>query len=176
MRLAAVAGVCVAAGFIAGCGGEPANTLAIDENAGRVDHVSLGDPRAKVIATLGKPGEAGSHGGFLPLGEYFEEIGGPPIISVPGPGEVLRYHHIAVLLESGRVYSIIVSGDAHTKAGPGIGDSLADVRKAFIHGECSTLGAESGGEIPYCSFPVGAVRIDFGRDPVKSITLTTRPR
>jgi hypothetical protein len=136
--------------------------------------VKIGDTRPAVVAALGKPDE--NNTGFLPLGEHFETIGGPPPMALPGPGEILRYRHIAVLLESGHVYSMIVSGNARTRAGPGIGDSLADVRKAFEHGECSTLGAESGGEIPYCSFPVPAGRIAFGKDPVKSITLTNHRR
>jgi hypothetical protein len=174
MRLLAAGGACVAAGLLAGCGRESAKPFAIDETTGRVGPVEIGDTRAAVVAALGKPSR--NHSGFLPRGEYYEEIGGPPIISVPGPGEILRYPHLGVMLQSGRVYAMIVSGKARTRAGPGIGDSLADVKRAFSHGECGTLGAESGGEIPYCSFPVPAGRITFGKDPVRSITLTKRPR
>ncbi len=170
------AGLCgLAAAALAGCGGEQTKPVSIDANAGRVGRVAIGDTRAKVIAALGKPGEVDSGGPFTPLDEYYEEIGGPPAISTPGPGEILRYRHLAVLLESGRVYSMIASGPARTTAGVGIGDSLADVKKAFGHPYCSELGAESGASWPFCSFPVGAGRIAFGKDPVKSITLTAHP-
>jgi len=175
-RLAA-AGVCaVAAGLLlTACGGESAKPLTIDENAGRVGRITLGDTRATVIVRLGKPGEVNSRGPFTPLGEYYEEIGGPPSIPTPEPGEVLRYDHFAALLIGGRVYSMIVSGKAHTAAGPGIGDSLATVEKVFPRGYCGSVGTEDSGDIPFCSFPVRAGRIAFGKDPVRSITLTAHP-
>jgi hypothetical protein len=159
--------------LLVGCGSSTsAKPVSVDEVAGRIGHVAIGDSRAQVVAALGK--YDGPNSGFLPLGEYFEEIGGPPSIPVPNQGEVMRYSHFAALLINGRVYAMIVSGNARTKAGPAIGDSLADVRNAFNHGECGSLGAESGGEIPSCSFPVRRGWITFGKDPIKSITLVGR--
>jgi hypothetical protein len=175
-RLGWFVAVAVAAA-VAGCGsGSTTKPFTIDEKGGRVGRVALGDSRDDIVGALGKPGEAGTHGGFLPLGEYFEDIGGPPAIPVPSPGVVLRYEHFAALLIDGRVYSMIVSGSARTAAGPGIGDSLATVKKAFRRPYCSSFGTEDGKDLPYCSFPVPAGRIAFGGDPVKSITLTAHPR
>ena len=169
-RLAPLAVVAVAAAA-AGCGSESrAKPFAIDEKAGTIGKVALGDSRAGVVSALGKPGEAGAVG-FLPLGEYFEEIGGPPSFPVPNRGEVLRYDHFAALLIGGRVFAMIASGNARTTAGPGIGDSLATVKRAFSHPSCTSYATEDRRDIPSCSFPVRAGRISFGNDPVKSITL-----
>jgi len=171
---AAVAGSATAGLALAGCGSSAhAKPLVVDQSAGRVGRIALGDSRSRVVATLGKPGETNSGGPFTPLGEWFEDIGGPPNLSTPGPGEILRYHHVTVLLIGGRVYSVIVTDPgARTTAGAGVGDRLSKVKRELRHADCGALGSESGHDIPYCTARVRAGRIAFGQDPVKSITLS----
>jgi len=177
-RWAAAGAVAVMAGTVAACG-STSKPIQIDERTGVVGSVRLGESRGAVVAALGRPGETRNGGPYAPLDEEFVDIGGPESVSLPRATrthEVLRYHHLAVLLADGRVYSMLVSGRARTRRGPAVGDSLSVVRRAFPGSECHDVAfGEEGDTYPSCVAHLAAGVIAFGRDPVRSITLTARP-
>jgi len=150
--------------------------LRIDELNGRVGRMSLGASKSDVVAVLGRPGSTDSP--FAPLGTTLVDVGGPPAIAVAGRPQILRYDQVAVLLVHGRVFSILVDDPrARTRRGVRVGDPLATARAAYRTLVCRRAPAgESSAEeaaYPFCSARLRGVRVGIGRDPIRSITLTT---
>jgi hypothetical protein len=90
---------------------------------------------------------------------------------------VLRYDDAAFLVADQGVYALIVGREgAHTLRGVAIGDDLDEAREAYDLRCVDVAGGESlvGGveTYPSCSATIGGrIRIWFGRDPIRSITL-----
>ena len=151
-----------------------------DDTGGRVvatdvRGVSLGDTRVDVVDALGPT--AGSSGSSIaPLGEDFDEIGGPPFIATPGSEhESLRYRDTTVLLSDDRVYGVVTTDEeAETPEGVGVGDNLDVAEDAYPGLACGVARAGEYRTFPYCGARLRPGRwIWFGQDPIRSIVLTT---
>jgi hypothetical protein len=169
-----LAGATVAGILLARGSKQPTRPLLVDEKLGRIGRVTLGESRESVIATLGAPGARTAGGPFAPLGESLVGIGGPPAIAVPGRPEVLRYDRLAVLLVDGRVFSLLADDPgATTRKGVGVGQPLSAARRADPSIVCRTAsGGEASEAYPFCSVRLGDLRLGFGKDPIRSISLT----
>jgi hypothetical protein len=125
-------------------------------------------------------GEPGRDPGFAPAGENPSEVGVPESIPAIGPGGLLKYQGVGFLsTPGGGVYAFIVTqAGATTTRGVSVGDRL-DVARDKYRLECGRVaGGESllGGQVyyPSCSARLApGVRIWFGRDPIRSITLVS---
>ena len=159
---------------------EQAGARLIDEQAGSYGGVTMGMRRADVVARLGEPGEGD---GFVPLGESFPDVGGPPAVRVWPPGQrtpptAMRYEGVAFLVSSRGVYAFIVTEDgARTTRGVAVGDALADARRRYRLGCGAGVGREPlfGGDretYPTCRGTLDERRrIWFGEDPIRSIAV-----
>jgi hypothetical protein len=156
-------------------GGVETFTL-VDERTGSYRGVAMGDSLLEVRRLLGQ-GEGGS--GFAPAGMLPAEAGVPQLIPAPGrrkPG-LLKYEDVAFLVGPSGVYAFIVTDDsAQTARGVAIGDELDEARATYDLRCIDVAGGESpfGGvsTYPSCSTTIGGrIRIWFGQDPVRSITL-----
>ena len=148
----------------------------LDEAAGTYRRVRFGDTRERVVAVLGPPGDEPECGPISPLGDEFADIGGPPFLPAPSSDlsdlATLRYEGVSVLIGPRGVYAFLVSeADARTRRGVGIGDTLADARRAYGRVGCETFDNGEGVEYPYCRTTVGGVRLWFGEDPIRSVTV-----
>jgi hypothetical protein len=180
--VAFAAAVVVAATGLAGCfdrGDTRSGVGLIDERAGAYRGIGVGASEADVRRAFGPPGDGE---GFFPLGESFGEIGGAPSVVVWPRGthfsRVLRYDEVAFLVGERGVYAFVVTEeDARTRLGVGIGDPQAAARRAYDAGCIEQPYGEPlfGGEpstFRTCRATVGKrIRIWFGRDPIRSITL-----
>jgi hypothetical protein len=135
--------------------------------------VSLEDSRADVVAALGpSPESAGSS--IAPLGEAFDDIGGPPFVATPGSThQSLRYRDTTVLVSDDRVYGILTTDEeAETSEGVGVGDNLEVAEDAYPNLDCGVASASKYRTFPYCGGRLGPRRwIWFGHDPIRSIVL-----
>ncbi len=161
---------------IAGCGGSSRAAPALDENAGTLGGVRFGETAAQVRDRLGDPSDSAA--GFFPKGVAYS---GPPGIPSPDQGtgtppQALHYGKSAYLVSpTAGVYAMATAAKGSTtKAGVGVGDPLADVATSFKHIDCGQTG---GGEQPpynWCRATLPKVKVFFGGDPIRSITLTRR--
>ena len=173
MRLALAALVVVA---VAGCGGSGRPAPVIDENAGTLGGVRVGETAAQVRDRLGDPSDSAE--GFFPNGEDYT---GPPGIPSPDRGtgtrpQPLHYGESAYLVSpTVGVYAMAtMAKGSQTNAGVAVGDSLADVATSYEHIDC---GQTPGGEAPsydWCRATLPKLRVFFGGDPIRSITLAPR--
>lgn len=174
----------VATGCVHGRAGDPEaqqeRRAVVNETAGAYRGVRLGDSEDDVRRVFGEPG-AGE--GFFPLGESFGEIGGAPTVrNWPprwrGRPIVLRYEDVAFLVGPRGVFAVVVTEDgATTRRGVRIGDALARAR--LVYG--ASCGVQPYGEAlfgqrtPSCRWCRATIRnrirIWFGRDPIRSITV-----
>jgi hypothetical protein len=167
----------VGAWFAVATNGADTATVAIDERTGAYRGVRFGTSERDVIRALGKPDRGP---GFAPAGENPSQVGVPESIPAVGPGGLLKYKGVGFLgTPRGGVYAFIVTqAGARTRRGVSIGDGM-DVARSKYHLECSEVaGGESlldGQEFyPSCSARLGhGIRIWFGRDPIRSITLVS---
>jgi hypothetical protein len=156
----------------------PERPLLVDELDGSYRGVRLGSSPRRVRAILGDPP---SRGGGAPLGENFYETGGPTASAPPprtGPITGYRYRGLLLELTSQGLYAMTATdGNAETRRGVGVGDSLATIRRAYPNLECGT--ANEGTEyvtFPYCGGRLGPRRyVWFGEDPIRSISLAVTP-
>src|SRR5262245_9113972 len=178
--------VAVAAALIAGAAGAwfavatdgaDTATVTIDERTGAYRGVRFGTSEPDVIRALGKPDR---DPGFAPAGENPSEVGVPESIPTIGPGGLLKYEGVGFLgTPEGGVYAFIVTdAGATTRRGVSIGDRM-DVARSKYRLECRDV---AGGEsllgeqefYPSCSARLRhGIRIWFGRDPIRSITLVS---
>jgi hypothetical protein len=152
----------------------------IDESGDRVIGSSgpgdaLGGSRARVVEALGTPPP--SRGSSVaPLGENFDDIGGPPFIATPGSShETLRYTRTSVLLSDGHVYGFVLTDEeVETAEGVGVGDNLDVAKDKYPNLDCGRGRVGDYRTFPYCGGRLGPGRwIWFGQDPIRSIVLTT---
>jgi hypothetical protein len=152
----------------------------LDENGDRIVQtgyrgVTLGSTRAEAVEALGEP--ARSQGASVaPLGDDFDDIGGPPFIATPGSShEALRYPDVTVLLADGRVHGLVITdSEAETDEGVGVGDNLELAEERYPKLDCGIAEADEYRTFPYCGGRLRARRwIWFGQDPIRSIVLTS---
>jgi hypothetical protein len=161
---------------VSACGGSSRPAPAVDETAGTLGGVRFGATPAQVRDRLGDPSDSAD--GFFPKGVAYS---GPPGITSPDQGtgtrpQTLHYGDSAYLFSpTVGVYAMATAArGSTTKAGVGVGDPLADVATSFKHIDC---GQTAGGEPPsynWCRATLPKLRVFFGGDPVRSITLTRR--
>jgi hypothetical protein len=152
----------------------------LDENGDRLvsvryGGVGLGASRAAALAALGPPPRS-QGGSVAPLGDDFDGIGGPPFIATPGSShEALRYRGVSVLLSDRRVHGFVITdGEAETREGVGVGDSLGLAEDRYPSLDCGIAEADEFRTFPYCGGRIAARRwIWFGQDPIRVIVLTS---
>jgi len=140
--------------------------------------VGIGSTRRQVIRRLGRIKQGDP---FAPLGADSFDVGAPPTPRNPpgtGLGQVWRGRNFVMTADRGRAWILLVSArGTKTGKGVGVGDSLADVKKAYPKLRCGT--ANEGAEWPeveYCQGPVArGRRVWFGGDPVQSVTVSKAP-
>jgi hypothetical protein len=173
LALAATVGVTLALKDSAGV------VRAIDLEGGSFRGVTVGDREREVRRALGEPKQVASGGPITPAGDDFVDIGGPTLVQSPGRPLVLRYNGVAVLLSEDEVFGIVITdGDARTGRGVEIGDDLSLARRTYdLRCGEATAGEAVFGRSPTYSFCVGRLASDrwiwFGRDPIRSIVVTT---
>ena len=179
MALGAAA-VVVGAGAIALARGgdeDGSNAVPIDERAGSYRGVRFGASEAEVVRVFGEPDRSA---GVAPKGSTPAEVGVPQ--SLPGPAQLLKYENVVFLLEpASGVYAFLVTEPrAKTTRGVSIGDGMDAAQERYrlecieVAGGESLLGKQEF--YPSCRARLGdSVRVWFGRDPIRSITvLSTR--
>ena len=137
--------------------------------------MSLGDTRRDAVSALGQTPRWRSNEAIGPRDDDYYEIGAPVSIAAPGRPDALRYPHLSVMLDSGRVTVIMTAEKgAQTNAGVAIGDSLGEARSAYPGLTCGNRPLGEGGSFPYCGGRLAPNRwIWFGEDPIASITLAS---
>jgi hypothetical protein len=158
------------------------NGALVDERVGSYRGVRMGDGAAKVRRRFGPPGPGD---GIAPLGDRFSEIGGPAVVPAPTgshrPPRVMRYDDVTFILGRKGVYAfLVVEQDARTRRGVAVGDPLLVARAAYRLRCAAVIGSElpTGGyeRYPSCRGTLRSrIRIWFGRDPIRSITLLSLP-
>ena len=190
-----VAGVCVfVASVLAGCAGgddDPSPSLfSVDEVAGTVGGVGIGASKAAVRQRFGLHESNPQPYPIEPLDGDEEDGAGGPWSVVTGPHEVgpggqrgeqvtLRYRGASFFVRRGRVFGFMVTDDgANTSRGVGVGDSLAEARRAHPELTCrpESRGETTAPQEAHCEGRVGPGRYMFlGGDPIESVTLMARP-
>jgi hypothetical protein len=136
--------------------------------------VGLRSTKREVVRTLG-PVKSTANGPWAPLGRDYV---GQPVTPANPPGEgpvaVWRGRNFAFDSSYGRAYMFIVTArGTKTGKGVGVGDTLAEVRRAYPKLRCDI--ANKGTEyvqFPYCTGRVARRRyVWFGGDPVESVTI-----
>ena len=151
----------------------------IDERTGAYRSVRLGSSEREVIRVFGEPNR---ESGFAPVDTSPAEIGVPQSITPPGgrPPVLLKYEHVAFLVtpDTGVYAVIVMEPSATTTRGVAIGDEMTVAHRRYRLQCLDVAGGESllGGQefYPSCGGNIGRVRIWFGRDPIRSITLVSR--
>lgn len=191
-NLRAVRGLIVVVSLLAlaGCGSSAPSPTSIDEERGTYRGVGIGDRPAAIFRVFGRKPLSGTDEPVSPLKDDFVDIGGATVISTPkrckgrapGPSGVatLRYDHVSFLLCDERVTGLIVAvQNARTLRGVAVGDDLSKVQRAYPRLACgkAPYGEGLSGEqpsYPYCGGKLRERRwIWFGRDPIRSITIST---
>ena len=178
--------VIVLAGLLAvvGCGSRSPAPTRIDEGLGTYRGVGIGDRPEAVVRVFGRKPLSGTDEPVAPVQDDFVDIGGATVISAPRACKstvaTLRYDHVSFLLCGDRVYGVIVAVDnARTRRGIAVGDDLDKVRRVYPSLSCGEAPYGEGAfgrqpSYPYCGGKLRAGRwIWFGRDPVRSITIST---
>jgi hypothetical protein len=158
-------------------GGRDTETRLVDDRNGAYRGVRMGDSVEEVSRVLGEPSR---DPGFAPADASPAEVGVPQSIPAPGPSAtpLLKYEDVAFLVGPRGVYAFIVATDeAATTRGVAIGDGMEKARTAYDVSCIDVAGGESllgGGQefYPSCGATLdGRLRVWFGRDPIRSITL-----
>jgi hypothetical protein len=182
-------GLVVAFLVLAGCGSNARSPASIDEQKGTYHGVGIGDRPKAIFSVFGRKPLSGTDEPVIPLKDDFVDIGGAPAISPPprckgnAPGtsgvSTLRYDHVSFLFCDARVFGFIVAVEnARTMRGVAVGDDLSKVQQAYPGLSCGQAPYGEGlfgqrPSYPYCGGKLRARRwIWFGRDPVRSITLS----
>jgi hypothetical protein len=155
---------------------EPVHKRVVDERSGSYRGVALGTRRQETLDTLGPAPSWTPNDSIAPLEEDWVDIGAPNTIPSSGAPDTLRYPHLSVLLDNGRVTAMVIAETgAESLGGVGVGDDLDDARKAYPGLACGDAAAgDAGATFPYCSVKLGAKRwLRFGEDPVRSITIAS---
>ncbi len=124
-------------------------TLQIDENAGRIGSVVLGETKENVIGALGKPNSAARR------------------------GESLSYAHLEVSLVHGHVVAISTDDPgASTLKVVRIGDPLSAARALYRKAaHCIPNTPDKTAPHPHCLITVPAGQLVVGGDPIRLMRL-----
>lgn len=172
-------------GAWSGCGSEPPGDhkpetpAVVDWRRGTYDGIGLRTETAEVLSKLGAPVSRGRDEALEPVGERFEEIGGPDAFDQPRPErdrteDVLRYRGLVVLVDYRGVYGwVTTSPRAQTPEGVGVGDGLGLVSKRFSGAECDDGKGSEHEMAPTCDvwLCLANRRLVFGGDPIRSVWL-----
>jgi hypothetical protein len=179
-RIAIAAAVVVSLGLVTTAlfrgESDPTVKRPLDERSGTYRGVALGGTEREVRDALGPAPPWTSNDSIAPLEEDWVDIGAPNEIPSPGTPGTLRYPHLSVLLDNGRVTAMVVAEpEAESIGGVGVGDDLDEARRAYPGLKCGDAAeGDAGATFPYCSVRVGAERwLRFGEDPIKSITIAS---
>ena len=185
-------GLLLGLAFLGGCGDSTtaqsgaSSIVRVDERKGSVQGVRLGDSFEAVERQL--PGGVEADPYTTPNGPLVgrvEELGLPWIVAPPrglAPSDrigLLRYRYLSVNFApptGAYVMNIAIPG-ARTHAGVGLGDALDAARSAYPNMRCGVRNRNSEyTPYPYCTTKlVDGPYIWFGRDPIRSITLSSTP-
>jgi hypothetical protein len=173
MRIVVAAALVVA---VAGCGGSGNPAPAVHENAGSLGGVHFGETAKQVRDKLGSPSDDAA--GFFPKGAVYT---GPPGIPSPDQGTgarptPLHYGDRTYLVSpTVGVYAMAtLAKGPKTDAGVAVGDPLAKVATSYKHIDCGQVPRGEAPAYDWCRATLPHVRVFFGGDPIRSITLTTR--
>jgi hypothetical protein len=154
----------------------PLTRRIVDVRRGSYRGVSLGATRRQVVARLGAaPRWRGASDPALPL---VRAIGGatPPFAAIR-PLDVLRYPDVAYVLGRGRVYAIVVGGNAGGPRPRGVALMARHRQVLRLHPRliCRTqLRGETRVPLPVCAGRVGERRwLWVAGDPVANVVLAT---
>jgi hypothetical protein len=189
--------------LFAGCGGgTPEHRLPgrgranINERAGTLQTVGIGDRQRAVMARFGRPRPFSEREQFEPVGEDPNESGGPRASGFPSrcsrrrprPAgssnpraigvEALRYPGVSFITCLRRVFEFTTSAKrAATLRDIALGDPLSRAHRAYPGFRCGPPDRASDyPSYPYCAGKVGPGRyVWFGKDPIASITVSTEP-
>jgi hypothetical protein len=153
--------------------GSARDAATIDERTGAYRGVRFGASEEEVIRLFGQPER---DDGFAPADKSPADVGVPQ--ALPGAGRLLKYENVVFLVAPERgVYAFMVTeaGARTRRGGVSIGDRMDAARERHRLGCRQVAGGESLlGEqefYPSCETRVATVRVWFGRDPIRSITL-----
>jgi hypothetical protein len=161
--------------------------VVIDERAGRIGPIGLGDTANRVESRLGHAPPGRGNGSVEPLDASFDAVGSPSSIDGPpgGNDHFVLYPKYAFWIGSESVYSIeTIDKAARTSRGVGVGDSIELVKRAYPELDCGedSVGSDEPIPYPYCAGRTGPrTWIYFGGDytqpgtPVTAITLLPHP-
>jgi len=157
------------------------NRSVFNEDLGRYQGVGIGSSRRRARKVFGRM-RAGATEPLSPLGRLPLEVGFPSSPRDPkgarGGYQAWRFDGTALGAFDGRAYLLTVTrSGTRTLKGVGVGSTLSAVRRRYPRMGCER--ANRGGdyaELPFCTGSVGQGRyLWFGRDPVRSITVSTAP-
>jgi hypothetical protein len=182
VRLLIIVGL--AAGW-SGCGSDPPrdhtpkNQAVLDWRQGTYDEIALRTKKGDVVRRLGSPVRRGRNEALEPVGQEFDQIGGPDTFDEPRPErdgteEVLRYRDRVVLVDYRGVYGwVTTSPRAQTPEGVGVGDALGLVSKRFPGAECDDGKGAEHETAAVCDvwLCLANRRLVFGGDPIRSVWL-----
>jgi hypothetical protein len=147
----------------------------LHEYEGSYRGVPLGATRHQAVGVLGSTPRWHTNDSIAPRDDDWADIGAPGTIASSGKPDALRYDHLSVMLDDGRVTAIVTAEDgAETTAGVALGDPLRKARKAYPDLTCGDRPFGDSGTFPYCGGRLTPTRwIWFGRDPIASITIAS---
>jgi hypothetical protein len=161
-------------------------TLTIDERGGTFRGVGLASSRTEIELEFGEPEPYSREHGVTPAGHSFYELGLPDYVTAPDRGGtardlargVLRYRDASFqTTEDDGAYAFSVVSRARTPRGVAIGHRLSGVRRRYPGFRCAVRNrGRPGIAYPFCTGRVvSGVYLWFGNDPIRSITLASRP-
>jgi hypothetical protein len=162
-------------------------TLTIDERGGTFRGVGLASSSAEIEHEFGgNPEPYSKEHGVTPAGHSFYELGLPDEITAPDPAAtarelapgVLRYRDASFqTTEDDGAYAFSVVSPARTPRGVAIGHRLRGVRRRYPGFRCGVRNRRRPDiAYPFCTGRVvSGVHLWFGNDPIRSITLASKP-
>lgn len=173
--------------LVGGCGAahtdgaRRAGVGVIDELGGTYQGVGLGAPPGAIRKRFGRPARFTPSAGIMPVGQSPVDVAGPNFVAGPGGrgrDRVLRFRGVSFLTHANVTFAFLVTArDVRTRRGIGVGDSLAAVRKRYLHLRCASAeDAHGAPDFPYCGGRIAARRyIFFAGDPIASISVASTP-
>jgi hypothetical protein len=157
----------------------PRTSRILDVRSGSYRAVALGSTRQQVVARLGPaPPWRTGRDPVLPLVRALRGVT-PRLGKPPGRLHVLRYPDVAYVLGGGRVYAIVVGGNAGGPRPKGVAlrAPLSQALRAHRALRCRVeIAGDAGGSMPICRGTVARKRwLWVAGDPVTNVVLATAP-